>query len=150
MSERFKGKVQTSSNLAEVTTRENEVEIHVSNRSFVANDIANLQQSQANLGKAAGAQIVARDGYPGWEPRADSPLREKTIVAYQRTMNREPIVEVVHAGLECGLLSEKFPDLDAVSFGPMIQGAHTPEEWASIESTQQIWNLLTNLLGDLA
>ena len=150
MSARFAGKVQTSSNLAEVLTRENEVEIHVSNRSFVAGDIANLQQSQANLGAAAGAQIVARDGYPGWEPRADSPLREKTIVAYRRALGKEPIVEVVHAGLECGLLSEKFPDLDAVSFGPLIKGAHTPEEWASIQSTVQMWDVLTGLLSDLA
>lgn len=149
MSERFVGKVQTSSNLAEVITRASEVEIHVSNRSFLASDIANLQQSQANLGAAAGAQVVARDGYPGWEPRAKSPLREKAIVAYRRVMNKEPIVEVVHAGLECGLLSEKFPDIDAVSFGPLIKGAHTPEEWASIESTRQMWDLLTGLLGDL-
>ena len=150
MSERFAGKVQTSSNLAEVVTREDEIEIHISNRSFVASDIANLQQSQANLGEAAGAQIIARDGYPGWEPRSESPLREKTIAVYRRTMGKKPIVEVVHAGLECGLLSEKFPNLDAVSFGPLIKGAHTPEEWASISSTQQMWNLLTELLNDLA
>ncbi len=150
MSERFAGKVQTSSNLAEVTTREDEIEIHISNRSFVASDIANLQQNQANLGEAAGAKITARDGYPGWEPRSESPLREKTIAAYRRAMGKEPIVEVVHAGLECGLLSEKFPGLDAVSFGPLIKGAHTPEEWASIESTQEIWNLLTGLLNDLS
>lgn len=150
MSERFAGKVQTSSNLAEIATRPNEIEVHVSNRSFLASDIANLQQSQANLGEAAGARIVARDGYPGWEPRDESPLREKTIAAYRRAMGREPIVEVVHAGLECGLLSEKFPELDAVSFGPLIKGAHTPEEWASISSTQQTWDLLTELLKDLA
>ena len=150
MSERFAGKVQTSSNLATVETRADEIEVHVSNRSFVAGDIENLQQSQANLGEAAGARIVPRDGYPGWEPRAQSPLREQTIAAYRRAMGKEPIVEVVHAGLECGLLSEKFPDLDAVSFGPLIKGAHTPEEWASIESTRQMWNLLTGLLNDLA
>ncbi len=150
MSERFAGKVQTSSNLAEVVTRPDEIEVHVSNRSFVASDIANLQQSQANLGEAARARVVARDGYPGWEPRGESPLREKTIVAYRRTIGKDPIVEVVHAGLECGLLSEKFPDLDAVSFGPLIKGAHTPEEWASISSTQEMWNLLTGLLDDLA
>ncbi len=150
MSERFAGKVQTSSNLAEVQTRADEIEIHVSNRSFLADDIANLQASQANLGAAAGARIEAREGYPGWEPRAQSPLREQTVEVYRRVMGREPIVEVVHAGLECGLLSEKFPDLDAVSFGPLIKGAHTPEEWASIESTREMWDLLTGLLRDLA
>ena len=149
-SERYEGKVQTSSNLAEVQTREDEIEVHVSNRSFVASDIANLQESEANLGKAAGAHVVAREGYPGWEPRDESPLREKTIAVYRRVMGREPVVEVVHAGLECGLLSEKLPDLDAVSFGPLIRGAHTPEEWASIQSTREMWDVLTELLKDLA
>ena len=150
MSERFAGKVQTSSNLAVVVTREPEIETHVSNRSFVADDLDNLQEIEAKLGEAAGARVVVREGYPGWEPRADSPLREQTVAAYRRVMGREPIVEVVHAGLECGLLSEKFPDIDAVSFGPLIKGAHTPEEWASIESTREMWDLLTALLGDLS
>lgn len=150
LSERYAGKVQTSSNLAIVQTRESEIEIHVSNRSFVASDLANLQASEANLGEAAGARVEAREGYPGWEPRDDSPLREQTIAAYRRVMKREPIVEVVHAGLECGLLSEKLPDLDAVSFGPLIKGAHTPEEWASIQSTREMWEVLTELLADLA
>ena len=150
MSERFAGKVQTSSNLAVLVTREDELEVHVSNRSFVASDIANLQASEANLGEAAGARVEVREGYPGWEPRDQSPLREQTVAVYRRVMGREPIVEVVHAGLECGLLSEKFPDIDAVSFGPLIKGAHTPEEWASIESTREIWKLLTELLSDLA
>ena len=150
MSERYEGKVQTSSNLAVLQTRTDEIEIHVSNRSFVASDIKNLQASQANLGAAAGARVEAREGYPGWEPRDQSPIREKTVAVYRRVMKREPIVEVVHAGLECGLLSEKFPDLDAVSFGPLIRGAHTPEEWASIQSTGEMWQVLTGLLEDLA
>ena len=150
LSERYAGKVQTSSNLAQVQTRADEIEIHVSNRSFMARDIANLQASQANLGAAAGGRVEAREGYPGWEPRDESPLREKTIAVYRRVMGRDPIVEVVHAGLECGLLSEKLPGLDAVSFGPLIKGAHTPEEWASIQSTREMWELLTGLLKDLA
>lgn len=150
MSERFAGKVQTSSNLAMLQTRADEIEVHVSNRSFLARDIENLQSSEANLGEAAGARIEAREGYPGWEPRDQSPLREKTVAVYRRVMGREPIVEVVHAGLECGLLSEKFPDLDAVSFGPLIKGAHTPEEWASIQSTREMWEVLIGLLEDLA
>ncbi len=150
MSERFAGKVQTSSNLAVVVTREGEIEVHVSNRSFLADDLANLQASEANLGEAAGARTEVRENYPGWEPRDESPLREKTVAVYRRVMGREPIVEVVHAGLECGLLSEKFPDIDAVSFGPLIKGAHTPEEWASIQSTREMWEVLTGLLEDLA
>ena len=150
MSQRWASKVQTSSNLAEVKTSLGELEIHVSNRSFVASDLANLQAEQANLGKAAGALVEARDGYPGWEPRADSPLRDHTAAVFERVTGTKPRVEVVHAGLECGLLSEKFPDLDAVSFGPLIRGAHTPEEWASIQSAGQTWEILTELLKELA
>ena len=150
MSERFEGKVQTSSNLAEVVTSLGEVEIHVSNRSFVASDIQNMQEEQANLGVAAGALVEARDGYPGWEPRAQSPLREQTAAVFERVTGTKPRVEVVHAGLECGLLSEKLEDLDAVSFGPLIRGAHTPEEWASISSLAQTWQILTVLLEELA
>ena len=149
MSERFAGKVQTSSNLAEAKIAANKAEIHVSNRSFLGGDMEQMQELCARIGHEIGAQIEVRDGYPGWEPRAVSPLLEKTVAAF-RANGLEPKVEVVHAGLECGLLSEKIPDLDAVSFGPLIRGAHTPEEWVSISSTEQIWQVLKTLLRDLA
>lgn len=150
MSERWAGKVQTSSNLAEIQSQSGEVAFHVSNRSFLACDIADMQEHCATLGKSAGARVEMRDGYPGWEPRADSPLREQTAAAFAKVNGKAPRIEVVHAGLECGLLSEKLPELDAVSFGPTIRGAHTPEEWVSIASVARNWAILQELLAALA
>lgn len=150
MSARFAGKVQTSSNLAEVHTRGAQISFSVSNRSFVANELREMQQKVADLGRAASARVEARDGYPGWEPRGDSFLLEAATRAFESVMGKVPQIEVVHAGLECGLLCEKLPDLDAVSFGPLIRGAHTPEEWVSISSTAQNFAVLSALLRDLA
>lgn len=150
MSERWAGKVQTSSNLAEIHTKEDEVEFGVSNRSFLAGDIADAQQHCAILGRGAGARVEERDGYPGWEPRQDSPLRDQTAAAFANVSGHLPTIEVVHAGLECGLLSEKLDDLDAVSFGPTIRGAHTPEEWVSIPGVARNWMVLRELLTNLA
>ncbi len=150
MSERFTGKVQTSSNFAEVHTGPHEICFGVSNRSFIADELREMQQKVAELGQAAGARVQARDGYPGWEPRGESPLVELTSQAFQQATGHAPSAEVVHAGLECGLLSEKLPNLDAVSFGPLIRGAHTPEEWVSIPSVGTIYAVLTVLLAKLA
>jgi dipeptidase D len=149
-SERFAGKVETSSNLAEVHTAAAELDIHVSNRSFLAGEMQSAQDRVARVAKSVGARIQVRDGYPGWEPRAESPLREATITAAARVYGQSPVVEVVHAGLECGILSEKLSGLDAVSFGPLIGGAHTPEEWVSISSTKETWKVLVELLKELA
>jgi len=154
MSERWQGKVQTSSNLAEVHTHASdgthEVELGVSNRSFLAGDIAGMQEMCATLGRNAGARVEERDGYPGWEPRAQSILRDQTAAAFTNMSGHLPNIEVVHAGLECGLLVQKMPDLDAVSFGPTIRGAHTPQEWVSISSVARNWAILEELLRNLA
>lgn len=148
-SQRFEGKVQTSCNFAAAHSMEEQLEFSVSNRSFVAAELSGMQTRVADLGREVGADIEVRDGYPGWEPSADSPLVAATAAAYRASTGREPKVEVVHAGLECGLLSEKLPGLDAVSFGPLIRGAHTPEEWVSIPSVGEIYHLLTTLLARL-
>jgi len=154
MSERWAGKVQTSSNLAEVHTHASdgahEVELGVSNRSFLAVDIAEMQEMCGTLGRSAGARVEERDGYPGWEPRAESILRDHTAAAFANMNGHLPHIEVVHAGLECGLLVQKMPDLDAVSFGPTIRGAHTPQEWVSIPSVARNWAILEELLRNLA
>ena len=101
-------------------------------------------------GRSAGARVEERDGYPGWEPRAQSILRDQTAAAFANVNGHLPHIEVVHAGLECGLLVQKMPDLDAVSFGPTIRGAHTPQEWVSIPSVARNWAILEQLLRQLA
>jgi dipeptidase D len=150
MSERYPGKVETSANLAEVTTRPEELALHVSSRSFLARELAAAQQRVQELGQRYGAAIEVRDGYPGWEPRADSPLQKVAAAVFTRVDGKAPKVEVVHAGLECGILCEKLPGLDAISFGPLIRGPHTPEEWASVSSAAHTFEILTQLLAQLA
>jgi dipeptidase D len=150
MSEHFAGKVQTSANLASVRTEGDTSEITISIRSFVAADIERVQQHVTQMATDVGAQIEMADGYPGWEPNAHSPLLQETQAAFEQIHGNAPLVQVVHAGLECGILTGKRPGLDAISFGPLIRGPHTPEEWVSISSVGQTWNILAALLERLA
>jgi dipeptidase D len=150
MSEVFLGKVQTSTNLSRVETREQEIEIAISSRSFVAQKLDAMQQQIRVLGECCGARVEVRDGYPGWEPDADSHLLRVTRHAYETVYGKLPRVEVVHAGLECGVLVAKKPTLEAISFGPLIRGAHSPDEHVVLSTVGPIWKLLTAVLEKLA
>jgi dipeptidase D len=149
MSETFAGKVETSANLATVQTRDADAEIHISVRSFIASELDNVQAQLRVLGESASAKIEVRDGYPGWEPRAESGLLQTAREIYPQIYGVAPKVEVVHAGLECGAIVSKYPGMEAVSFGPLIRGPHTPEEWVSISSVEQSWQFLEKLLARL-
>lgn len=150
MSQAFAGKVETSANLAVVTTGAGEVEIATSSRSFMTEELSQLQDRIGALGLAAGARVEARDGYPGWQPQGDSRLLHITEAVYKQISGNTAQVQVVHAGLECGVIVAKLPGLEAISFGPLIRGAHTPEEHVYIESVATTWQLLTALLAALA
>ena len=100
---------------------------------------------EAVLKLAGGTDTIAGD-YPGWQYRANSPLREKMIALYREMYGREPRVEAIHAGLECGLLGSKIKDLDCVSLGPDMRNIHTTEETLSISSTKRVWEYLVRLL----
>jgi len=150
MSEVFPGKVQTSTNLAGVHFGEGVIEIASSSRSFVAEDLKQVQQNIRSLGIAAGAQVEMSAGYPGWEPDPNSQLLKITRVAYETVYGKPARVEVIHAGLECGVIVSKKPTLEAISFGPLIRGAHSPEENLAISTVEPIWKLLTTVLANLA
>ena len=102
------------------------------------------------FGQLAGAVVEQPPGYPGWKPNMDSELLAVTRKQYVKAFGHEPELKAIHAGLECGLLTEKYPDLDIVSFGPNIENAHSPDERVSIKSVQKIWKLLTAVLEELA
>ena len=146
----FPGKVETSSNLAQINTQGSQVEIGTSSRSFVTEELEAVQQAIATAGREAGAEIRARDGYPGWEPDPNSRLLQVTRAVYAREFGTEPEVQVIHAGLECGVIVSKLPGMEAISFGPRIEGAHTPEEHVYISTVVTTWRLLTALLAELA
>ncbi|MCM1057142.1 MAG: aminoacyl-histidine dipeptidase [Firmicutes bacterium] len=97
--------------------------------------------------KLAGGTVTVTGDYPGWRFRKDSPLREKMIRVYDKMYGKAPAVEAIHAGLECGILGSKIPDLDCVSIGPDMRDIHTTEETLSISSTGRVWEYLVRLLG---
>jgi len=155
LSEKYEGKVETSVNLATLRTGEApetfEVSLHLSIRSFVAAETERVREEivQTAQGIAPGIGIEIRDGYPGWEPHP-GPLLEATQRVYREVFGREARIEIVHAGLECGVIADKLPGLEAVSFGPLIRGPHTPEEWVDVNSVDEIWKLLAALLRELS
>lgn len=146
MSTELEGLVETSTNLASVKTRENEILITTSQRSSVESRkeyIASAVRSIFELGKA---NVKHSDGYPGWTPDTNSEILKITESAYQKLFNEKPVVRAIHAGLECGLFLEKYPYLDMISFGPTIKDAHSPNERLHIGSTQKFWDLLLEVL----
>lgn len=149
MSDAFPGKVETSNNLAKVETRADEILIETSSRSFVGDELRELRSEIGALGVEYGAQVEARNGYPGWEPDAASPLLHQAKIAYHAVYDREPQVEVVHAGLECGVIIARKPQMQAISFGPLIRAAHSPDEHVFISTVEPTWKLLTTLLEAL-
>jgi dipeptidase D len=150
MSDVFPGKVETSSNLAQVTTAEDHVEIGTSTRSFVDAERDRVQAEIRALGEANGATVQIRDGYPGWEPNPTSELLATTKRVYEEQFGTPPEVQVIHAGLECGVIADRLPGLDAISFGPRIEGAHTPEECVYASTVASTWKLLCGLLKALS
>ncbi len=141
------GLVETSTNLATVKfTENNTIEIVTSQRSSVETaklDIASMVESTF---LSVGANVVHSDGYPGWQPNTDSEILNITEASYKELFNQQPDVKAIHAGLECGLFLEKYPNLDMISFGPTIKGAHTPVEGLEIATVPKFWDLLVDVL----
>ena len=150
MSEDFPGTVATSINLAMVSTDGAQVEVQTSARSVSAKVLAVVVARVARVARENGASAQLEGGYPGWEPRPDSPLLAAAARAYERVHGTQPKIEVVHGGLECGALIAKVPGLDAVSFGPRIREAHTPREHVYASTVTGTWRVLVTLLEELA
>lgn len=151
MSPAIPGLVETSSNVGVVTTDGAQVRIvccsRSSNMSLLDGLVARHRSVVALLGDRAA--IEQPEGYPGWSPNPKSVLVATTAKAYKRLFKSQPELAAIHAGLECGLLTEKYPGLDIVSFGPDITGAHSPDERVSVKSVAKIWKLFTTVLADL-
>ncbi len=150
MSREVPGLVETSANLAVVSTRETSVNVLYSIRSSVNAALTGSLQALRSLFLLAGGEIEEEAGYPGWKPDPDSAVVRRTVAVYERLFGESPQIKAVHAGLECGILTQKIPGLDAVSIGPEIRNAHSPDEKASIASSAKFYHLLKELLADLA
>ena len=149
MSQDIEGLVETSSNLASVKKNDNEITIVTSQRSSIGSARDNMSDTIQAVFKLAGAQVESNDGYPGWKPNPKSELLKIAVDSYKRLFGKEPKVKAIHAGLECGLFSEKYPGLDMVSFGPTLRGVHSPHEKLLIPTVEMVWNHLIDILKNI-
>ena len=141
--------VETSNNVASIETGDCSAKIVCSQRSNVMSALDNQAATIKALFQLAGAEVVQGDGYPAWKMRADSKLTALTVESYRKLFGKEPKVLGIHAGLECGLFSEKYPNLDMVSFGPTLRGVHSPDERLLIPTVQMVWDHLLEILKNI-
>ena len=149
MSKDIEGLVQTSLNLGILKTEGDKVTMTFSVRSSVNEEKLALIDRLKKLGEKYGAAYTEHGAYPAWEYRKYSPLRELMVRTFEDLYGRRPVVEAIHAGLECGLFSDKLPGLDCVSFGPDMQDIHTTREKLNIASTARTWKYLLAVLQQL-
>ena len=138
MSSEVPGLVETSTNLATVRVKNDEARIKTSQRSSYASRLREIAGKIEAIGRLAGATVTSESSYPPWEPQVESELLGRAIEAFQTVHVKEPAVEIVHAGLECGVIGAKYPAMEMISFGPTIQNPHSPEERLNLPSLDRI------------
>lgn len=141
--------VDTSTNLAAVSTHNGSLLIETSQRSSFEEEKRKIIKRITELFQQAHATVTTGKDYPGWTPNFHSPIVEQTRQTYLRLFGKEPIIKIIHAGLECGVFLKKYPDWDMVSFGPDMTGVHSPSERLNVASTNRTYDLLIALLSDL-
>jgi dipeptidase D len=149
MSKQIENLVETSNNLAIVKTNEDELEIISSQRSSMMSALKELTDSIHFLGYMAGARVENRDPYNAWEPIWTSSLLEKTKNTYKELTGKDAVIEVIHAGLECGLIGSKYPEMEMISMGPTLRDVHTPDERLLISDIPKIYDFIEALLKAL-
>lgn len=149
MSGAMKGLVETSLNFGTLSVSNGELKAGFSVRSSVESSKKSLILRLKDLGVFSGVKVSVSGNYPGWIYRKDSPLRDKIERIYQEMYGKEPQIQAIHAGLECGLFAEKIPDLDCVSMGPDIEDIHTTKERLSISSTNRVYQFFLKVLEDM-
>ncbi len=142
----IKGFVETSTNLASIKLDGNKVVITTSQRSSVDSAKTNICNRVAAVFQLAGAEYEHTDGYPGWTPNPNSKILQVAKECWKKLYGEEPVVRAIHAGLECGLFSEKYPDLDMISYGPTLRGVHSPDERILISTVKKFWDFTLEIL----
>lgn len=149
MSPDINGLVETSNNLARVRVKEGYTEWACLTRSSVESSKWDLVHQLEAVGQLSGCTVEYSGDYPGWAPNMNSPILELMRQIYIESYNEQPHVAACHAGLECGIIGKHYPGLDMISFGPNILGAHSPDERASISSSQKFWDFLCQTLAKI-
>ncbi len=139
--------VQTSNNLARVLVANGEFSIQCLTRSSVDTEKMDLARSITGTLQLCGADVATSGNYPGWTPRPEATIVKLMSKLYTDTFGHAPNVNACHAGLECGILGKNYPDMEMISFGPNIVGAHSPDERCQVSSVQKFWGLLLKTLA---
>lgn len=151
MSYRMPGMVETSTNLAAVRFEEGQqILITTSQRSDVDSEKINIANMVASVFRMVGAEVEHGEGYPGWAPNPNSAILKLAVESYQSLFGKKPVVRSIHAGLECGLFLEKYPEMDMISFGPTLRGVHSPDEKINIKTVGMWWEHLVSILEMLS
>ncbi|WP_394421525.1 aminoacyl-histidine dipeptidase [Tenacibaculum mesophilum] len=146
MSPDIEGLVETSNNIARIIVKDGSIKIGCLTRSSSETNKWDLANSLRSSFELAGFDVEFSGSYPGWLPNVNSEILKTVTNLYEELHNEKPIVAACHAGLECGILGQNYPEMDMVSFGPNIKGAHSPDERAQISSTQKFWKFLLEIL----
>ncbi|MDQ7065711.1 MAG: M20/M25/M40 family metallo-hydrolase, partial [candidate division KSB1 bacterium] len=142
--------VETSTNLAVASVENDRLNVLMSSRSSVATALQATRQRIRAIASLAGAEVEEGEGYPGWKPNMDSELLKVMKKVHKELFGKEPEVKAVHAGLETGIIGEKYPGMDMISFGPQIEFPHSPDERVKIDSVERFYKLLVATLKELA
>jgi dipeptidase D len=146
MSYDIKGLVETSTNLATVIVKDDKVHIGLSSRSSIMSALKDFRNRIKATALLAGAQVFEEEPYPGWKPDLDSKILNLSKQIYKEMYKKEPVVEAIHAGLECGIIGEKFDGMDMISIGPTIKYPHSPEEQVHINTVNEFYKFILEIL----
>lgn len=149
MSREIDNFVETSTNLASIKMDKGVIRIATSQRSSVESAKQAAAAKIESTFRLAGCRVKHSDGYPGWTPNPDSRVLKVGVDVYKKMYGREPIVRAIHAGLECGLIGEKYPQMDMISYGPTLRGVHSPDERIEIKTVGMFWNQTVAILKAL-
>ena len=150
MSREIPGLVETSTNLATINTKMNEIVIDQSSRSSIKSALVATRTKLKALAELADGTIEQPEGYPGWAPDLNSEILKISKDVYTEIFGKQPKVAAIHAGLECGIIGEKFPGMDMVSFGPDLRNPHSPDEKVHVGTVERFWKHLVGILETIA
>jgi len=145
MSKDIDGLVETSNNMAKINIEDGKLIILSNQRSSNMDSLALLIDRIMSVARLAGAEGESSGGYPSWQPNMDSKLLARCLAVYEKRFGKKPIVEAIHAGLECGIIGAKYDGMDMISFGPTIKSPHSPDEKINIETVGQVWDFMVAL-----
>jgi dipeptidase D len=149
MSADIPGLVETSTNVAIIRTEKKQVELITSQRSSVASETSEALHTMASILTLAGAKVHHTEGYPGWKPNLQSTVLNVAKQSYKNLYGMEPHVKAIHAGLECGIIGEKYPGMDMISYGPTLEGVHSPDEKIHIDTVAKFWRFTLEILKNM-